>query len=129
MRARTIIRQCLGLSLCAPAPLYMMFDGSYVPKWLGIAPPGTTYDSLCRVVGNNCEFKGPHDRSTATYASLEPVFSKALRESRSHGSASIVDHASLAPEVFKCFLHHACQPRHVPCITVATIAKVARGQG
>ena len=39
MRAHTIIRQCLGLSLCVPALLYMMFDGSYVAKCLDIAPP------------------------------------------------------------------------------------------
>ena len=107
--------------MSAPAPLYMMFDGTYVSKCLDLAPRDATFDDTPRLVGRVCEFKGEDDGSMLPFTinadSMKEVVNKHCGQDM------------LASEVLEFFVHHASQRHHLPCLTVATIAKAWGGSG
>ena len=115
-RAHDIVRTCLALDLYTPAPLYSMFDATYVARNLDLGPAFTTHDHELRIVGNICNFEGEFDQSTKLYSSANAVL-KALHPDK------MLQQDQLASEVLEVFLHHASHKDRLPCITIAAIAK------
>ena len=107
--------------MTAPAPLYMMFDGTYVAKCLDLAPRDATFDNQPRLVGRVCEFKGEGDGSMIPFVHNLTIMKEAVSKH--------CEQSKLASEVLEFFVHHASQRLHLPCLTVATIAKAWGGSG
>ena len=116
-RASDIIRTCLGSKSGDPVPLYMMFDGTYVAKCLDVVPRGPIHGDKVHIVGRKCEMKGEKDRSLVACDNVNDA------------AQDTCDQDSLACEVLEFFVHHACQLHHLPCMTVATIAKAWGNNG